>query len=102
MTDQIRPYAIDVPQAQLDDLRDRLSRVRWTEELADTEWDYGMPVGYLQKLVAYWRDEYDWRAWERRLNAHGADGWELDALVRGVALQNEQDGHLLIFRREVP
>ena len=47
-------------------------------------------------------NEFDRAELERRLNAHGADGWELVALVRDVALQNEQDGHLLIFRREVP
>jgi hypothetical protein len=46
-------------------------------------------------------NELDRAELERRLNAHGADGWELDSLVRDVALQNEQDGHLLIFRREV-
>ena len=46
-------------------------------------------------------NELDRAELERRLNAHGADGWELDSLVRDVALQNEQDGHLLIFRREL-
>jgi hypothetical protein len=46
-------------------------------------------------------NELDRAELERRLNAHGADGWELEMLVRDVALRNEQDGHLLIFRREV-
>ncbi|WP_246281524.1 epoxide hydrolase family protein [Fodinicola acaciae] len=78
MTEQIRPYAIDVPQAELDELRDRLGRVRWTEELDDAGWDYGVPVDHLRKLVAYWRDEYDWRAWERRLNAYPQFTTEID------------------------
>jgi hypothetical protein len=46
-------------------------------------------------------NELDRAELERRLNAHGAVGWELESLVRDVALQNEQDGHLLIFRREL-
>jgi epoxide hydrolase len=79
--DGIRPFRIDVPQAELDDLRDRLARTRWTNELPlDTSgpqtgpvppgWEYGVPVSYVKELVEYWRDGYDWRAWERKLNAY--------------------------------
>ena len=53
-------------------------------------------------LLGGHENELDRAELERRLNAQGADGWELDWLVRDVALHNEQDGHLLIFRREVP
>jgi pimeloyl-ACP methyl ester carboxylesterase len=66
----IRPFQIDVPAAQLDDLRDRLARVRWPEELPDVSWDYGVPVGFLKDLASYWRTAYDWRAQEARLNAY--------------------------------
>jgi len=78
VTQQIRPYTIAVPQSELDDLRDRLARVRWTEELPDTGWDYGVPVDHLRTLVTYWRDEYDWRAWEERLNAQPQFVTEID------------------------
>lgn len=78
MTQRIRPYTIDVPQSELDDLRDRLGRVRWTEELPDTGWDYGVPVDHLRTLVTYWRDKYDWRAWEKRLNAQPQFVTEID------------------------
>jgi epoxide hydrolase len=65
---EIRPFRIDVPQADLDDLRARLSRVRWPDELPGVGWDYGVPRGYLMELTEYWRTGYDWRAQERRLN----------------------------------
>jgi pimeloyl-ACP methyl ester carboxylesterase len=66
----IQPFEIDVPAAQLDDLRDRLARTRWPDELPDVSWDYGVPVGYLTDLASYWRTTYEWRAQEARLNAY--------------------------------
>lgn len=46
-------------------------------------------------------EELDRRKLEERLNALGAEGWELDKLVRDVALHGEKDGHVLIFKREL-
>jgi pimeloyl-ACP methyl ester carboxylesterase len=70
MTDdgQIHPFRIEIPQADLDDLRARLSRTRWPDQLADVGWDYGTPLGYLRELADYWRADYDWRVHERQLN----------------------------------
>jgi pimeloyl-ACP methyl ester carboxylesterase len=65
---EVRPFRIDVPQADLDDLRDRLHRTRWPGELPGAGWSRGVPLGYLEELAAYWADGYDWRAWEARLN----------------------------------
>ena len=65
----IRPFRIDIPQADLDDLRDRLARTRWPDELPGVGWSRGVPLGYLKELADYWRDGYDWRAQEARLNA---------------------------------
>jgi pimeloyl-ACP methyl ester carboxylesterase len=71
MTDaEIRPFRIDIPQADLDDLRDRLARTRWPDELPGTGWDRGVPLGYLQELAGYWRDGYHWRTHEAALNQH--------------------------------
>src|SRR5579859_6870467 len=83
MTDTITPFRVDMPQADLDDLADRLARSRWANELPLSEvtdgiakgpvmpgWEYGVPVGYVQRLVANWRESYDWRKWEAKLNAH--------------------------------
>jgi epoxide hydrolase len=65
---EIRPFRIDIPQADLDDLRDRLARTRWPDELPGVGWTRGVPLAYLKELAAYWRDGYDWRKHEARLN----------------------------------
>jgi epoxide hydrolase len=67
-TTEIRPFRIGIPQADVDDLRERLARTRWPDELPDVGWSRGVPLGYLQQLAAYWRDGYDWRAREAELN----------------------------------
>ena len=64
-----QPLDVHLPHATLDDLRDRLGRTRWPNELPGLGWTYGMPRGYLRELVEYWRDGFDWRAHEARLNA---------------------------------
>jgi len=65
---ELRPYRIEVPQAELDDLRDRLAATRWPRGHLDAGWERGVPLDYLRELVEYWRTEYDWRAAEARLN----------------------------------
>ena len=64
----IEDFQIHVDDAVLDDLHRRLARTRLPDQIEDTGWDYGIPVDYLGELVAYWRDTYDWRAQEARLN----------------------------------
>ncbi len=66
---QIEPFRIAVPEDVLVDLRTRLARTRLPDEIPGSGWDYGTNLGYLRELVAYWRERYDWRAEERRLNA---------------------------------
>jgi pimeloyl-ACP methyl ester carboxylesterase len=75
---EIRPFRIDVPQADLDDLHERLARIRWTDELPDAGADYGVTVDYVRRLTTRWRDEYDWRAWEAKLNGHPQFTTEID------------------------
>jgi hypothetical protein len=55
----IQPFRIEIPQANLDDLHERLDRTRWPHELPGVGWSYGVPLGYVQKLAAYWRDGYN-------------------------------------------
>jgi hypothetical protein len=69
-TAAVHPYRVEIDQADLDDLQARLARIRWPDELADTGWEYGVPVDYVRGLVDRWRTGYDWRAHEARLNAH--------------------------------
>jgi pimeloyl-ACP methyl ester carboxylesterase len=68
---EISPFRVDVPQADLDDLRDRLARTRWPDELPGAGWDYGIPLDYTRELAGYWRTGYDWRVHEARLNGFG-------------------------------
>ena len=65
-----QPFRIDIPQADLDDLFDRLTRTRWPDELPDAGWAYGVNRDHLVELVEYWRTGYDWRRHEAQLNAH--------------------------------
>ncbi|WP_330234861.1 epoxide hydrolase family protein [Streptomyces sp. NBC_00566] len=64
----VRPFRIAVPESELADLRDRLDRTRWPDELPGAGWDHGVPRDYLRELAHYWRHEYDWRTAEARLN----------------------------------
>lgn len=70
----LTPFRIDVPQADLDDLRDRLARTRWPHAVPgrDDRADFsrGVPLPYLRELAEYWRDGFDWRAQEAALNAY--------------------------------
>lgn len=66
---EIRPFRIDIPQADLDDLRDRLARTRWPDPFGPTDWSRGVPLEYLRDLTRYWQETFDWQAQESRLNA---------------------------------
>jgi pimeloyl-ACP methyl ester carboxylesterase len=74
----IRPFRIDIPQEQLDDLADRLARTRWPDELPDAGRDYGIPLARVRQLAEYWRTTYDWRAREAELNAYPQFVTEID------------------------
>jgi pimeloyl-ACP methyl ester carboxylesterase len=65
---EIRPFRVQIPQSDLDDLNVRLARTRWPDELPDVGWSYGTPPSYLKELAEYWRTSYDWREHEARLN----------------------------------
>jgi pimeloyl-ACP methyl ester carboxylesterase len=64
-----RPFKIDVLESDLDDLKTRLARVRWPDQISGEPWEFGTDLAYLQSLCAYWQDRFDWRAQETRLNA---------------------------------
>jgi pimeloyl-ACP methyl ester carboxylesterase len=66
---QIEPFQVEVPQEILDDLKDRLSRTRWPDEVQGAGWRYGANLEYMKELATYWRTEFDWRAQERRINS---------------------------------
>ena len=64
----LRPFRVEVPDAELQDLRDRLGRTRWPDGAPTAGWEYGIPLGYVRELAEYWRTAYDWRTHEARLN----------------------------------
>ncbi|HUR32540.1 MAG TPA: epoxide hydrolase [Vicinamibacterales bacterium] len=66
--DAVVPFTIRVPDSVLRDLKQRLSRARFADELPDVGWDYGTNLDYLRSLTTYWRERFDWRAQEKRLN----------------------------------
>ena len=87
MSDGFERFRVDVDDAVLDDLRDRLARTRFPDPIPGTGWEYGTPIDEVRDLVEYWRDEYDWRAAEAQLN-------ELDQFV------TEIDGQRIHFVHE--
>ncbi|MEU4386821.1 epoxide hydrolase [Promicromonospora sp. NPDC023805] len=70
----LTPFRIDVPQADVDDLRSRLARTRWPLPVPGrddrTDFSRGIPQAYLNELAEYWRDGFDWRAQEAALNEY--------------------------------
>jgi epoxide hydrolase len=67
-SEAIVPFRIQVPDAVLTDLKGRLERARFADEFPEVGWDYGTNLDYIRSLITYWRDRYDWRTQERRLN----------------------------------
>jgi pimeloyl-ACP methyl ester carboxylesterase len=86
------PFKIQVPDAVLTDLKQRLTRARFADEIPDAGWDYGTNAAYLKQLIDYWRDKYDWRAAEGRLNQFDQFKTKIDGL----------DIHFIHQRSKVP
>jgi pimeloyl-ACP methyl ester carboxylesterase len=77
---EIRPFRVDIPQQSLDDLHDRLSRTRWAAEIPapGAPDDYGVSLAWVRELAEYWKDGFDWRAYEERLNSYPQFVTEVD------------------------
>ncbi len=76
----IQPFQINVSQAVLQDLKERLARTRWPDEVEDAGWKYGTNLKYLKGLVDYWQNKYDWRAQEINLNRFNQFRAEVDGI----------------------
>jgi pimeloyl-ACP methyl ester carboxylesterase len=77
---KLQPFTINVPQAALDDLNNRLARTRWIKEVAGADWNAGTNVGYMKNLVDYWQNQFDWRTQEAKLNRFAQFRAEIDGL----------------------
>ena len=76
----VEPFKIEVSDSDLDDLRARLERTRWPDELPGTGWDYGSNLDYIKELVDYWRTKFDWRAQEQLINSFSHFKTDVDGL----------------------
>jgi pimeloyl-ACP methyl ester carboxylesterase len=80
MSEEIRPYKIQVSDAELDDLKRRLRATRWPDPQTVSDWSQGIPLDYVRTVCDYWAREYDWRKTEARLNAIPQFRTDLDGL----------------------
>src|SRR6202158_2128309 len=72
----VEPFRINVTDEVLDDLRARLRHTRWPDQVPGIGWKQGADWDWLQHIVSYWANEFDWRAWEQRLNTLDHFTWE--------------------------
>jgi pimeloyl-ACP methyl ester carboxylesterase len=76
----VQPFRVNVPQAEVEDLHERLRRTRWPEREVVDDWSQGVPLDWLQDMCRYWLNVYDWRAAEKRLNRFPQFRAEVDGL----------------------
>jgi len=95
MSDDITGFRIDIPDADLDDLRQRLRQTRWPEPETVDDWSQGIPLAYVRQLCEYWLERYDWRATEARLNRLPQFVTEIDGIdIHFVHARSAEDGAL--------
>jgi pimeloyl-ACP methyl ester carboxylesterase len=80
MSDEVRPFTLDIDQAQIDDLNRRLDATRWPDPETVDDWTQGSPLAKVRALCDHWRHRYDWRRAEARLNGLGQFKTELDGM----------------------
>ena len=88
----VQPFQVSVPEADLEDLQERLARTRWPGELPGVGWDRGVSLDYFKELTEYWQNGYDWRQWEAKLNEYPQFTTTIDG----------QDIHFLHLRSPEP
>jgi pimeloyl-ACP methyl ester carboxylesterase len=114
-TRRLAPFRLHIPDAAVADLRERLARTRFPDEAPDSAWLYGTSLAYMQDLVRYWKDEFDWRKQETDLNRfrqftvplRGIDLHFIHEPGRGpnpipLLLSHGWPGSIFEFRRLIP
>ena len=92
---EIRPFRIDVAQAAIDDLRDRLANTRWPGEVPGVGDERGVPTAYLRELTERWATKYDWREQEAKLNEWPQFTTEIDGqTIHFAHLRSENEDAL--------
>jgi pimeloyl-ACP methyl ester carboxylesterase len=91
----MKEFTVSVPEADIEDLRQRLGNARWPEPATVKDWSQGVPVGWLRELCEYWARDYDWRRLEARLNALPQFTTEVDGLdVHAIHVRSPHAGAL--------
>ena len=78
MSDRIEKFEIRIDDEVLDDLKQRLARTRWPDQIEGSGWGYGTDAAYLKELCEYWREKFDWRTQEAQLNRFDHFRTEID------------------------
>ena len=68
LSGQEEPFKLSVPDNDLELLRKKLELARFPDEIEDAGWDYGVPLSEVKRLVTYWKDKFDWRSAETKIN----------------------------------
>lgn len=76
----IRPFTVNISDSLLDDLRRRLKTTRWADDFGNEDWRYGAERGWLEDMVSYWANDYDWRAQEAEMNRFPHFKTEIDGV----------------------
>ena len=80
MTDTVKPFEVDIPESDLEDLRRRLRATRWPDAETPDDWSQGVPLAYMQEICRYWAEDYNWRRCETMLNGWPQGTTEIDGL----------------------
>jgi len=91
----IEPFRISISEDMLDDLRDRLRRTRWPDQIVGSGWTYGADTSAVRELCEYWADGFDWRKQERRLNAFDHQMVEVDGFRIHVLRRQGSGGKIM-------
>ena len=76
----VQPFKVQVPDATLKDLQERLAQTRWSDEIPGSDWDYGTNLSYIRELVGYWQNGFNWRAQEEAINKFSHFRADVDGL----------------------
>ena len=97
-TDEIKPFKVSVPQAAIDDLKQRLKNARWPDKETVSDWSQGVPLDKAKKLISYWAGKYDWRRFEKQINAYPQFRTEIDGLgIHFIHAKSKHPGALPII-----
>ncbi|NKJ37581.1 epoxide hydrolase family protein [Rhizobium sp. SG570] len=94
----IKPFSVSVRQSAIDDLKQRLKNTRWPEKETASDWSQGVPLQKAKALIAYWESKYDWRNFEKRINAYPQFRTEIDGLgIHFIHVKSKHENALPII-----